>query len=58
MEGLDMSRARDSESVRHEIARRAYLRFCDRGCVPGADLDDWLAAERMVDARLAGKVAP
>ncbi|MGE3843086.1 MAG: DUF2934 domain-containing protein [Vicinamibacterales bacterium] len=31
-----------------EIARRAYARFCERGCCHGADLDDWLAAEREV----------
>ncbi len=31
-----------------EIARRAYDRFCERGCFHGADLDDWLAAEREV----------
>lgn len=36
-----------SRSVSHEdIEKRAYQRYCDRGCAPGGDLDDWLAAER------------
>ena len=37
-----------SEKRQQEIARRAYERYCDRGCTPGADIDDWLAAERKV----------
>lgn len=39
---------RGQEKLRDEIARRAYFKYCDRGCVPGADIDDWLAAEREV----------
>lgn len=31
-----------------EIAKRAYGRYCDRGCTGGADVEDWLAAEREV----------
>lgn len=38
----------DNESLRQEIARRAYQRFCDRGCVHGNDAEDWLIAEREV----------
>jgi hypothetical protein len=34
-----------------EIERRAYLRYLDRGREPGAELEDWLEAERQVDAR-------
>ena len=37
-----------SENRQQEIARRAYRRYCDRGCTPGADIDDWLTAEREV----------
>ena len=37
-----------SEERQQEIARRAYLRYCDRGCTPGADIDDRLTAEREV----------
>ena len=37
-----------SEERQQEIAQRAYQRYCDRGCTPGADVDDWLAAEREV----------
>jgi hypothetical protein len=37
------------------IAETAYLRAAGRGFEPGHDLDDWLAAEELVDAHLAGK---
>ena len=43
-----MPNANKDEELRQEIARRAYLRYCDRGCAPGADVDDWLGAERDV----------
>lgn len=36
----------ENEALREEIARRAYVKFCDRGCVHGGDTDDWLAAEQ------------
>lgn len=39
------------------IAEEAYLRAAGRGFEPGHDLDDWLAAEKLVDARLAGKAS-
>lgn len=29
-----------------EIARRAYDRYQQRGCIDGHHLDDWFAAER------------
>lgn len=46
----------DSESPsRHEcIATEAYRIAAQRGFAPGAELDDWLAAEAAVDQRLAG----
>ncbi len=31
---------------RDEIERRAYQRFVERGGMDGADIDDWLRAER------------
>ena len=34
-----------------EIARVAYELYERRGCEQGHDLDDWLAAERVVRAR-------
>ena len=43
-----MSGPGGKDVVREEIARRAYTRFCDRGCVHGGDKEDWLAAEREV----------
>ena len=46
----------ENETLRQEVARRAYLRFCDRGCVHGSDTDDWLAAEREVLGQQAKSV--
>ena len=46
------------EVVRQEIARRAYGRFCDRGCAPGEDVEDWLAAEREVLESRKSAAAP
>ena len=43
-----MADTNDLDSVREQIARRAYERFCDRGCEHGGDMDDWVAAEREV----------
>jgi hypothetical protein len=34
------------------VARSAYLRAEKRGFAPGADWEDWFAAEAEVDARL------
>ena len=51
----------DAETVRQEIALRAYYKYCERGCVPGCDVDDWLAAEREVllaHAKPSATVAP
>jgi hypothetical protein len=47
--------AADMEALRQEIQVRAYSRYCERGCASGADVDDWLAAEREV---LAVHAAP
>lgn len=33
------------------IARRAYELYCERGCEPGRDMDDWLRAEQELRAR-------
>ena len=43
-----MTDSTDNEALREEIARRAYTKFCDRGCVHGSDTEDWLAAEQEV----------
>ena len=40
--------APDPEALTREIELRAYHRYCERGCVPGNDLDDWIAAEEEV----------
>lgn len=39
-----------SDSREARIAERAYWRAEQRGFSPGQELDDWLAAEREVDA--------
>jgi len=47
------------EPSREELIReRAFLRAERRGFAPGAELDDWLAAEREVDHWLATRGAP
>ncbi|MBE0607840.1 MAG: DUF2934 domain-containing protein [Dehalococcoidia bacterium] len=33
-----------------QIETRAYAIYCDRGCLDGADLEDWLEAERQIRA--------
>ena len=45
--------AASDDTLRQEIALRAYYRHCERGWAPGADMDDWLAAEREVREELA-----
>ena len=58
---IDDTGSADGETVRQEIALRAYYKYCERGCVPGCDVDDWLAAERevlMAHAKPSATVAP
>lgn len=45
------------EVLTQEIARRAYVRFCDRGCAHGGDMDDWFEAEREVLESRQGETA-
>jgi hypothetical protein len=40
-----------SEPDRDLVERRAYERYCERGCEDGHDLEDWLAAERELFTR-------
>jgi hypothetical protein len=42
---------RDSEARRRRIEFQAYMLYLRRGGVPGADLDDWLTAERQIDGQ-------
>ena len=42
--------ALDPQALRQEIQLRAYYRYCERGCAPGADVNDWLTAEQEVVA--------
>jgi hypothetical protein len=41
------------KASRDEIERRAYFKYCERGCVAGGDVDDWLTAEQEVVAERA-----
>jgi hypothetical protein len=42
---------------RRMIAKAAYFRAAQRGFAPGGELEDWLAAQREVDALLeAGRL--
>jgi|PlaIllAssembly_1097288.scaffolds.fasta_scaffold175888_2 hypothetical protein len=43
----------DPEKRRQEIAEIAFALGKRRGLAPGHELDDWLSAEREVDARIA-----
>lgn len=48
-----------AETRREMIARAAYFRAERRGFAPGSDQEDWLAAEKEVDALLsAGQGIP
>lgn len=47
----------DPEALQQEIQLHAYYRYCERGCAPGADVNDWLAAEQEVLAVHAKPVA-
>ncbi len=41
--------------VPHErVAMRAYEKWCQRGCPPGTDVQDWYEAEAEVRAELTG----
>ena len=43
----DKSKAVETDSMReHEIRRRAFEIYLERGSEPGRDLEDWLQAER------------
>lgn len=43
----------EREGLRQRIEERAYFRYRERGCVPGDELADWLAAEQEVFAERA-----
>jgi hypothetical protein len=42
---------RSEDERRREIAEAAYFKALCRGFAPGHEREDWLAAEREVDAR-------
>jgi hypothetical protein len=43
----------EAESRAARIARVAYQRAQQRGFSPGAELEDWLAAEREIDGQIS-----
>jgi hypothetical protein len=53
-----MSDPKKDETLQQEIAQRAYVRFCERGCTHGGDVDDWLEAEREVRESQQNEVVP
>jgi Protein of unknown function (DUF2934) len=56
LDQLQMYRApRISEDRNARIAEAAYFIGMHRGFSPGHELEDWLAAENEVDARLTGE---
>ena len=46
----------DEQLLRQRIAEKAYELYECRGCCHGRDLEDWLEAERLVLAEIAGRV--
>jgi hypothetical protein len=44
--------------LRAEIELRAYFKYCERGCAPRGDVDDWLAAEQEILAERAAAPPP
>ena len=44
--------------LRREIEMRAYYRYCERGCTPGGDMEDWLAAEQELLAQHSAATTP
>lgn len=51
-------RTLDSDMRKTMIAETAYEYAARRGFTPGYELDDWLVAEREIDARLYGETHP
>lgn len=45
----DTGSEEDRDERRERIAVAAYYRWERRGCTPGCELDDWLAAEQEVE---------
>jgi hypothetical protein len=41
-----------TDSLSEEIRAEAYRLYVDRGCEDGHDVEDWLAAEALVRARV------
>ena len=46
----------DEQLLRQRIAEKAYELYECRGYCHGRDLEDWLEAERLVLAEIAGRV--
>jgi Protein of unknown function (DUF2934) len=47
----------ESPPSRDEVQKRAYERYLERGGSDGADLDDWLEAERELEAARGNRFA-
>ena len=42
--------SQSTNSAATDIAQRAFELYCERGCQDGQDVDDWLQAERELQA--------
>lgn len=51
---LPSVKAENNGLLREEIQLRAYYRYCERGCEPGGEIEDWLSAEQEVFAQHRG----
>ena len=45
------AKAENDGQLREEIQLRAYYLYCERGCEPGREVEDWLTAEQNVLAK-------
>jgi hypothetical protein len=55
----DLTRESVSSDDRHRwITERAYELAAERGFMPGAELDDWLQAEREFESKMTSQARP
>ena len=45
------AKSKNDAQIREEIQLRAYYLYCERGCEPGREVEDWLTAEQNVLAK-------
>lgn len=50
--GKEVQRRLTEEEIKREISRVAQELYEKRGSIPGRELDDWLEAEKIVNAKM------